>query len=63
MCEEKGVGLADAERIVELNLGYITEKLLQTSSAGSSCTTTSGHSTHAVDEPASSFYNTHSNFR
>ena len=63
MDEEKGVELADVERIVELNLGCITEKLIQTSSQ--SCMTTSDdtHSTHAADEAASSFSSTHSNFR
>jgi hypothetical protein len=64
---EEGIGLADAERIVELNLGCITEKLLQTSlSALSASTPTSAgntHSTHAADEAAVSFRSTHRNFR
>ena len=62
MDEKGGIGLADAERIMELNLGQITEKLLQISTL--SCSSTSGnmHST-LCDEAAPSFNNAHSNFR
>ena len=60
MDEEKGVELADVERIVELNLGCITEKLIQTSSQSCMTMSDNTHSTHAADEAASSFS---SNFR
>ena len=59
---EEGIGMADAERIVKLHLGQITEKLLHIFTPSSSPTGDT-HSTHAVDRAAASFNNTHCNFR
>lgn len=58
MEQEEGIGLADAERIVELNLSQITEKLLQT------CTLSSTKSDTCSDTPADEApANTHHNYR
>lgn len=59
---EEGIGVADAERMVELHLDQSPEKLLQIFTPLCSPTGDT-HSTHAVDRAAASFNSTHCNFR
>ena len=62
MKEEEGMSLADAERIVELNLSIITERLHQTS-ALKSCTSTSDTKDSMTDQAAAYDVHTLHNLR
>ena len=56
MEEEEGIGLANAERIVDLNLNQITKKLLQTCTL--SCSKSDTYSDTLADEvPANTHHN------